>query len=142
MKVDVAAEIRAYMARQEAAASDANIRALMDSDAELRLVTAILCDRGVLEQCDDVELEDFADLRARAMFTAIRTLQARGEAVDPLTVGDEIKRTDRNTGRRVSERVDDFYIAMLVLTQHKHSENSLAHARRRLREMAVARRQA
>ncbi len=142
MKVDIAAEIRAHMAREEAKRSDANIRALLDADAELRLVTACICDRGVLEQCDDVEVEDFADFRARALFTAIRSLQLREEQVDPLSVGDEIKRTDRNLGKRVAEQVSDFYIAELVLTQRKHSENSLAYAKQRLREMANARRQA
>ncbi len=48
---------------------------LVDLVREGRLLAAILCDGGILEECEDVEVDDFSDVRARAAFTFVRKLQ-------------------------------------------------------------------
>lgn len=46
---------------------------------EARVLSAMLVEHGILERCDAVESDDFADLKYRIIFDALRITQARGE---------------------------------------------------------------
>ena len=65
---------------------------LRDEQTERCLFAGILCDPGVLEQCADVECDDFSCLHLKAAFTAIRNLQARGSAIDIDSIAFELHR--------------------------------------------------
>lgn len=138
MRFDVDHAIRDHEERRSKRAA---APALVDLSLEAQLVAAIMCDVGVLERCDGVELDDFTDYRYRAIFVAIRTLQTRGEATGPLEVADEIARTDIEHDRNVGGTVDDFFIAELVHTtaQFWGCEYELAGAKRHLRTLAKRR---
>lgn len=51
------------------------------SNTESRVLGAMLAEHGVLERCDDVEVDDFADMRYRLIFGSLRNTQARGEHI-------------------------------------------------------------
>lgn len=59
-------------------------------DAERRVLAALLTKPEL--RADALEAQDFASARHRQIFTAIRTLKARGDGVDLLTVSDELTR--------------------------------------------------
>lgn len=50
---------------------------------ESRVLGSMLAEPGVLERCDDVEVDDFADLRRRLIIGSLRNVIARGENVSP-----------------------------------------------------------
>lgn len=92
---------------------------------EGRLLAAILCEREVLELCSDVEVDDFGDLRHRAVFASLRNVLARSD-VRPWSpaavldaVADELELADARDGKHLSDSVDDMFLAELVC-RHLH----------------------
>lgn len=53
--------------------------ALYDTWTEARLIAAIYADDGTLEECNELEVDDFFDLHFRSFFSALRNLQATGK---------------------------------------------------------------
>jgi hypothetical protein len=93
----------------------------------------------VISLCEDVETDDLTDFRLRAVFNAIRVLQARGEAIGVLQVHDEIARTDLENAAHVGAVVDLLFLVTL-LAEPKFSENGLGYVKQKLRELAAHRR--
>lgn len=146
-------DVRQALARIEQQEVSAVVEGLVDRNAEARLLGAMLCNYPLctcafcpddnaraLALCDDVELDDFTDLRYRAAFVSLRKLQANGESTEPWAVSEEIDLQDVLYGKHVGESVDITFLTELAICHPKHSRASLAHAQRRLRELANLRR--
>jgi replicative DNA helicase len=58
---------------------------------EARVIAGMLCEDGVLEHCDDVESDDFVDMRHVVVFNAIRAVQSRGDKVEVVAVIEAIE---------------------------------------------------
>ncbi len=82
---------------------------------ELRILSSMIAEIHTLFHCDSLELEDFADLRYRAVFIAIRALQARGEEVHVLAVADEIAARDEQRGTHVFDTVHVAFIGSMLV---------------------------
>lgn len=65
---------------------------LSSPEHEARLFGALVCEPGVLELCEDLETDDFADLHLRFAFLALRNLQARGARIGAETIESELLR--------------------------------------------------
>lgn len=62
---------------------------------EQSVLGAILLRPEVLAELSDLETADFYDLRAQAVWTAVRKLEAAGQPVDQVTIGAELERAGR-----------------------------------------------
>lgn len=163
MRFDVDSAIRAHERRKVETVA----RAMVDIEFERRVIAAFLADDVILRcglsccegpdtvrawcsseslETSKLELEDFTDLRYRAIFVAIRALQARNAEGDPLdviyTVAAEIRRRDGEAGKHVADTVDEVFLMRLVQDEKRFNGHALAYALRCLRELANVRRQA
>lgn len=67
-----------------------------DPDAEAAILGGLLCHREALARVQDLEVEDFFDLKHQAVFSAVRNIDADGvDAIEPVTVAAELKRTGK-----------------------------------------------
>lgn len=146
-------DVRQALARIEQQETTAIASALVDHKAEARLLGAMLCDypfctcefcpkdnARALALCDDVELDDFTDLRYRAAFVSLRKLQTAGECTHPWSVAEDIALTDALYGKHVGDTVTIEFLTELAICQPKHTRTGIAHAQRRLRDLANHRR--
>lgn len=138
MRFDVDSELAAYVRKQRVTE-----RALFDFATERMLLAALLADDAIGEDgfttsalalVDDLELDDFAELRCRQAFTALRNLQA---ADKPHAVYDVFAELER-TGVRGVEFA--WLVVDLVATEPRVTADWIGCACARLRELANHRR--
>ncbi len=115
---------------------------LVSPPTERRLIAAILGDVGVLERCTDVEVEDFTDLRFRAILSSIRELQETDSEISLLAVADDIAMRDARLDKHVANVVDEVFLGCLILDEVPYygCESLLEHDKRWLRTLAERRR--
>jgi replicative DNA helicase len=65
------------------------------AELEQSVLGAVLLHPGVLDELADLEVGDFHDLRAQAVWGAIRQLEAAGQPVDAVTIGSELEAKGR-----------------------------------------------
>lgn len=118
----------------------ARVPMMVDRNTEARLLVAMICDAGVLELCSDVEVEDFGDLRHRAVMTSIRALQVDGEQVSLLSIVDEVEWRDEQHDSNLRGYVSVVYLGNLVLDHGPFPSMALVDlAARWLRKLAKRR---
>lgn len=106
-------------------------KALLDLEASV--LGAVLRDNGILGELPQLEVDDFHDWRHRAVFTAIRNLEAGSVPIDVATVRAEIAKWDGH-----GESVDAGFLGMLTL-RVPTTENAMEYARQ-VRAASLSRR--
>jgi replicative DNA helicase len=88
---------------------------LFDVQSEARLLLAMIAEEGVMDCCDRVDLDHFADPRHVAILTAIRELQDNGEPVTLSSVGDAISMRDLEHDSHVADSAGHGYLVRLFV---------------------------
>lgn len=111
--------------------NEISTKALLELEASV--LGAIMRDNGVLAELPQLEVDDFFDLRHRAVFTAMRNLEARSVPLDTTTIQAEIAKWDGH-----GENVDLAYLGELTL-RVPTPENAKEYARQ-IRGASLSRR--
>lgn len=113
---------------------------LVDILTEGRVLVALVREPAVLAAAEALELDDFADLRHQAVFTAIRELQARAMLVVPFEIDAWIRRHDAELGTSLAEKAGLAFIVELELDYEPYGHAVLwEHDMRWLRTLALRR---
>lgn len=83
-------------------------------DVEQRVLAAVMIEPEKLRLAAELETHDFTDLRYREMFDALRNLQARGEAIGPCEIYDELVRRDRDRDKHVTDTITLSFVANVI----------------------------
>jgi len=100
---------------------------------EASILGAVLLSNGTLAELPRLEPDDFYDLRHRAVFTAMRNLEAKGAPIDVVTVEAEVAKWAGH-----HDVVDLGFLGMLALNCPT-TDNALEYARQ-VREASLSRR--
>lgn len=100
---------------------------------EAGILGAILLRNETLAELPRLEVDDFHDLRHRAVFTAMRNLESRGVPMDPVTLHAEIAKWDGH-----GQSVDMAFLGLLSLSVPT-SDNAMEYARQ-VRAASLSRR--
>lgn len=113
---------------------------LPQPEVEARVLAAVLTNDRMLDLAGDLEVRDFADLRNRKAFEAVRELQATGDLVSVFSVADEIALRDMERETHVADSAGLYYLAELVIhaDEQLNDEAFLADLRQ-LRRIATER---
>lgn len=88
---------------------------LADTLTEGRILIALIVEPEILRGARELEVEDFTDLRHRAVFSAIRNLEARSILVDAFEIDAELRRRDEQCGSLLTELAGLAFIGALML---------------------------
>jgi hypothetical protein len=72
---------------------------------ERRVLAAMILQPDILERCVEIETDDFADLAHRAIFEALRNIQARGDDPTPEAIDEDLRKAGLHAV--TSRHVDD-----------------------------------
>lgn len=100
---------------------------------EASVLGAILVRNEVLAELPTLEPDDFYDFKHRAVFVAMRNLEARSQPIDPVTVAAEVAKTDGH-----GQVIDVAFMGMLCLNVPT-ADNAHEYARQ-VREASLSRR--
>jgi hypothetical protein len=112
---------------------------------EARLLALLLVDVDARAVARNLDVDDFCDFRNRAIFTAVRELEATQAEIGPVEVLDAIAMLDLESGRCQREHVTSVYVGALFdrLQTYPRDEAACMEAvradMRQLRSIAVAR---
>jgi hypothetical protein len=90
-----------------------------DPITERRLMASIIAEPGVLEQCDDLEIGDFSDLRFGHVLAAIRRLQACSADIGIDEIDHEIQLEDMSRDKlgagKLAASIGFWFLADLMI---------------------------
>lgn len=142
---DLVAEVERRQKQLDAQITEAR-RVPFSALTEARVISTLVVHEWALPASPNLEVDDFADFRFRAMLAAMRALEARGAPTCRLAVVDELRRIDAREDRHVTDTsggkrgVDEYCVGMLVLDYPPYSEPEWPHNLWWLRELAQLRR--
>lgn len=116
-RFDVERALAEHAEKQRREFTDPELEGVRSPVTELRVIAAVVADDDVRARCDDLEVEDFTDLRCREVLTAIRALQHRDEPVTLCSVADEIIDRDEARAEHVHLTVNAVWLGGLVVEQ-------------------------
>lgn len=106
--------------------------ALFDSDAERAVLSACLLHPETLDEIGQLAEDDFADVRHRRLFRAVKALDAAAERIDLVTVAHQLKAAgdyDRAGGAAYLAEIVDATPALANVGAHARIVSSMARVR-------------
>ena len=108
---------------------------------EARVLAGMIAEPDILEFCDDVETDDFVDMRHVALFEAIRNAQHRYGVVTIEGIIEAIQERSLAWGSALADHVDEKFIQELIAKAPPGGRRTIRRDIERLRKDREFRRQ-